>query len=140
MRPLAITLPRVRRFVPSGHGLVTLTFVSLLIGLELIGRLAVSDLHDALASLVLASAVALVAARHRRHPLPWVNWLAGRLGRLAGQLDRVRYDHGIDLRGTPRLPRRFPPVVWVVLALLVAWAGLATLAWVVYPEGWREFG
>ena len=103
MRLSTATLPNVRRFVPSGHGLVTLTFVTLLIGLELVGRLAGSDLHDGLAGLVLASAIALVAARHRRAPLPWVSWLGDRLGRLAGWLDRVRYDHGIDLRGSPLL-------------------------------------
>jgi hypothetical protein len=140
MRLLAATLPRFRRLVPSGHGLVTLTFVGLLIGLELIGRLAGSDLHDGLAGLVLASAVALVAARHRRYPLPWVNWLGGRLGRLAGRLDRVRYDHGIDLRGTPRLPRKLPPIVWGLLAALVGWAALAGLAWLLFPGGWREVG
>ncbi len=140
MRLLAATLPRVRRLVPSGHGLVTLTFVGLLIGLELLGRQAGSDVHDALAALALASAVALVAARHRRHPLPWVNWLGGRLGRLAERLDRVRYDHGIDLRGSPRLPRRLPPVVWWAVAALAAWAALAATAWLLFPGGWRELG
>ncbi len=140
MRLLTFALPRVRRFVPSGHGLVTLTFVTVLVFLEVVGRVAVSDLHDGLAAVVLASVVALVASRHRRHPLPWVSWLAGRLSRLAGRLEQVRYDHGIDLRGSPRLPRRLPPVVWWVLAGLAVWAALAALAWSAFPGGWREFG
>jgi hypothetical protein len=140
MRSFAAALPKVRQFVPSGHGLVTLTFAVLLVGLELIGRLAGSDLHDGLAGLVLAAAVALVAARHRRDPIPWVGWLRDRLTRLAGRLERARYDHGIDLRGTPRLPRKLPPVVWWVLAGLVGWAAAAALAWYAYPGGWRELG
>jgi hypothetical protein len=140
MRLSTATLPSVRRLVPSGHGLVTLTFVTLLIGLELVGRLAASDLHDGLAGLVLASAVALVAARHRRTPLPWVSWLGSQVGRLASWLDRVRYDHGIDLRGTPQLPRKLPPVVWWAVTALTVWAAVATAAWLTFPGGWREFG
>jgi hypothetical protein len=140
MRLSTAALPSIRQLVPTGHGLVTLTFVSLLIGLELVGRMAGSDLHDALAGLVLASAVALVAARHRRAPLPWVNWLAGQLTRLADRLDRVRYDHGIDLRGSPALPRKLPPVVWVAVAVLAGWTVAAATAWLVYPSGWRELG
>ncbi|OWK39727.1 hypothetical protein [Fimbriiglobus ruber] len=140
MRLLASALPRVRRLIPTGHGILTFTFVLLLVGLELVGRVAASDLHDGLAALVLASGVALVASRHRRHPIPWVSWLRSRLGWLSTKLESVRYDHGIDLRGSPPFPRKLPPVVWLALAALSAWASAAALLWVAYPAGWRELG
>lgn len=140
MRLLASALPEIRRLLPSGHGLVTITFACLLVGLELTGRLAASDLHDALAAVALASGVALLAARHRRQPIPWINWLNGRLVRLAGMLDRVRYEHGIDLRGDPRLPRKLPPAVWIILGVLFAWAAMASAAWLLFPNGWRDVG
>ena len=88
----ALILP-FRRVVPTGHGLVTLTFVALLLGLELVGRLATSDLHDGLAGLVLASAIALILARHRRAPLPWLSWLVVRLRRFGSRfIDWFRHD------------------------------------------------
>lgn len=137
---LTFTLPTAQRLVPTGQGMVTLTFAALIVVLELTGRVAVSDLHDGLAAMVLASGVALIVARHRRQPLPWVSWLTERAGRFAGHLDHVRYDHGIDLRGSPPLPRKLPPVVWWAVGVLVAWAGAAALAWAVFPGGWREVG
>ncbi len=140
MRLSTATLPDVRQLVPSSHGVVTLSFVGLLVGLEMVGRLAGSDLHDGLAGLALVTGVTLVVARHRRTPLPWVTWLGERLGRLSGWLDRVRYDHGIDFRGTPPLPRRLPPVVWWAVAVLAAWTALAAAAWLAFPSGWRELG
>ena len=54
MRLLLSTLPSARRLVPTGHGVVTVTFFGLLVGLEILGRAATSDLHDGLAALVLA--------------------------------------------------------------------------------------
>ena len=140
MRLLVATLWPVRRILPSGHGLITITFLALLVGLELAGRSATSDLHDGLAALVLISAVALVAVRHRRQPLPWVSWLGRRGLRIVGRLDRFRYDHGIDLRGAPPIPRRLPPIVWPVAVAAIAWAGLAAAAWLAFPGGWRDVG
>jgi len=138
MRLLVATLSPVRRFLPSGHGLITVTFVAIVIGLELVGRSATSDLHDGLAALVLVSAVALVTVRHRKQPLPWVSWLGRRGLWLLSRLDRFRYDHGIDLRGTPPIGRRLPPAVWPLALCVVLWALLATTAWMVFPGGWRE--
>src|SRR4051812_20399742 len=122
MRLLLSTIPSSRRLVPTGHGVVTVTFFALVGGLEVLGRSASSDLHDGLAALVLGSAVALPASRHRRTPLPWLSWLLAWVSRLGGRfVDRIRYDHGLDLRGTPRLPRRLPPATWGVVAALIAW-------------------
>ena len=140
MRLLAATLDPVRRYLPSGHGLITVTFVAILVGLELVGRSATSDLHDGLAAMVLVSAVALVAVRHRKQPLPWVTWLGHRGLWLFGRLDRYRYDHGIDLRGSPSIARRLPPAIWPFALCVVLWAVLAATAWTVFPGGWREVG
>lgn len=140
MRLLVATLSPFRRVLPSGHGLITITFLSLLIGLELAGRSATSDLHDGLAGMVLLSAVALVAVRHRKQPLPWVNWLGRRALWVVSRLDRYRYDHGIDLRGTPPVPRRLPPAVWPVVVALGVWAGVAATTWAFLPGGWRDVG
>ena len=52
----------------------------------------------------------------------------------------LRYDHGIDFAGTPPLPRRTPPVVWLVVSVLIAWSGMAALAWTIFPNGWRTIG
>lgn len=140
IRLLLSLVPSARRLVPSGHGVVTVTFFGLVAGLEFLGRSATSDLHDGLAALVLASAIALVATRHRRSPLPWVSWLGGKARFLLSRIERVKYDQGIDLRGTPRFPRRLPPVTWVVLAVLTTWAIIAGSVWYFFPIGWRELG
>ena len=81
-----------------------------------------------------------VTARHRRSPLAWVRRLANWFRRLGSRLAALRYDHGIDLRGTPPIPRRTPPAVWLVVAIFVAWALLAGGLWALFPTGWREVG
>ena len=136
MRLIALALPRVRRLIPSGQGLVTLLLVMIVVSLELVGRHAKSDWHDLLAVLLLSSCVALVVMRHKRQPLTWVIWLTSQFGRL----DRVRYEHGLDLRGSPRLPSRLPPMIWILLVGLTTWSLMATAAWWVFPDGWREIG
>ena len=140
MKLLVSPLPAVRRLVPTQAGWYTLGLVGLLVGLEVIGRTATSDLHDALAGLALVSAAAITAARHQRLPLPWVSWVARQGRGVVRRFERLKYDHGIDLRGTPPLPVRVPWWAWVVAAGLVAWAGLAAAGWYYFPNGWRAPG
>jgi hypothetical protein len=125
----------------TAGGWFTLALCGFLVGLEVIGRrYAANDLHDALAAFGLLAAVLAIAARHRREPLGWVRGLGNWGRRIVGSLATLRYDHGIDLRGTPPLPRRTPPAVWVIASILVLWGGLAAVAWSTFPTGWRALG
>ena len=139
MKLLTSVLPRGRRLLPSG-GWFTLALFGFIAGLEVIGRRTTSDIHDGLAGFLLVGVIALVSARHRRAPLGWVQFLGSWCRRLGSSIAGFRYDHGIDLRGTPPIPRRTPPVVWLVVSVLVVWSGLAAAAWAVFPNGWRAIG
>src|SRR5205809_364312 len=112
------------RVLPAG-GWFTLALVAFFVGLEVAGRYATSDLHDGLSAFVLVCAWLLVSMRHRREPLPWVVKLAAVGRKIVASVAWLRYDHGIDLRGVPPLPRRTPPVVFAVVALLFVWGVLA---------------
>lgn len=139
MKLLNSVLPRGGRLLTAG-GWFTLALCGYLVGLEVVGRYAGNDYHDALAGFGLLAAVLIIAARHRREPLGWVRGLGNWIRRLGSSLATLRYDHGIDLRGTPPLPRRTPPAVWVLLTVLVLWGGLAAGAWAAFPTGWRAIG
>lgn len=139
MKLLTSALPRGSRVLPAGCWF-TLLVVGALAGLEVIGRSTTSDLHDGLAVLLLMALGAAVVLRHRREPLGWVRTLTVWGRRAVASLSWLRYDHGIDLRGTPLVPRRTPRVVWAVALALVAWGVLAGLAWVAFPDGWRVIG
>jgi hypothetical protein len=139
MKLLTSVLPRGPVALPAGSAFTALV-VGCLAGLEVAGRYAASDVHDGLAGLALLAVGGAVAARHRKAPLPWV-LAAGRWARqAAGASARLRYDHGVDLRGDPPLPRRTPPAVGLVVLLLAAWAALAAAGWAVFPAGWRAVG
>jgi hypothetical protein len=139
MKLLTSVLPRGGRILPAGSWF-TLAVCGFLFGLEVAGRYAVNDFHDGLLGFALVATGLAVAARHRRSPLGWVRGL-GNWGRKLGEwLGALRYDHGIDLRGTPPVPRRTPPAVWLLAAALVAWGGLAAGAWAAFPTGWRTAG
>ncbi|MFO0851335.1 MAG: hypothetical protein U0871_22675 [Gemmataceae bacterium] len=138
MKLLAAVLPSVRRLVPTGHAPVTVVFAALLVGLELFGRAAAAtDWQDGLAAIALLGGIGLVAARHRRQPVPWVGWLARRAGQVAGAVDRAWFEIGQDFRGTPPLPARVPPAVWGLLAGSLTWGVLAAALWAAFPDGWR---
>ena len=139
MKLLTSVLPRGGRLFTPG-GLFTLAVCGFLLAMEVGGRYATTDLQDGLAGCVLLFAVGVVAARHKREPLGWVRGLGGWLHRLGSSLAGLRYDHGIDLRGSPPFPRRTPPAVWVVAGVLAAGAALATVAWAAFPTGWRMIG
>jgi hypothetical protein len=136
MKLLTSVFPRNGRVLPAGCWF-TLGVCVFVAALEVAGRKATSDVHDALAAFLLVAAGFAVVARHRREPLPWVTRLVGLGRRLSESASWLRYDHGIDLRGTPPLPRRTPPVVFLLVFLLFAWAGLAAAAWAAFPTGWR---
>ncbi|MBM3982745.1 MAG: hypothetical protein FJ304_21240 [Planctomycetes bacterium] len=136
MKLLTSVVRRNGRVRASGR-VFTLAFVAFVIGLEVIGRYATTDVHDGVAAFALLAVVVAVAMRHRREPLPWVTRLGALAKRVRGAVAWLRYDHGIDLRGTPPFPRRIPPVVFLVALALCAWAGTAAGLWAAFPEGWR---
>ena len=139
MKLLTSVFPRGSKIIPAG-GWFTLSVVAALVGLEFAGRYAASDLHDGLAAFALMAIGMSVAIRHHREPLAWVNGLGAWGRRVVATTSWLRYDHGIDLRGNPPLPRRTPRVVWLLALALVAWGGLVALAWEVFPTGWRTVG
>jgi hypothetical protein len=139
MKLLTSVLPRSGRILPAG-GWFTIAVCGFLVGLEIAGRYATTDFHDGLAGFALLLAILAVLARHRREPLGWVRGL-GHWGRcLRDSLSGLRYDHGIDLRGSPPLPRRTPPAVWILAITLAVWSGVAIGAWAAFPTGWRQIG
>lgn len=139
MKLLSSVFPQLGRVLPAG-GLFALALCAFVVGLEVAGRRAATDVHDGLAAAALVAAGGAVALRHRREPLAWVLKLAQLGRRAAAGAAWLRYDHGIDLRGTPPLPRRTPAAVAVAGAVLVLWAGAAGAAWVALPDGWRAVG
>ncbi len=140
MKLLNSVLPRGSRLLTDG-GWFTLAVCGFIVGLEVVGRYAATtDFHDGLAAFALLFAIGAIAARHRRSPLGWVRGLGNWGRRIGASLASLRYDHGIDLRGTPPVARRTPPAVWVIALLLIGWAGLAAAAWAAFPAGWRIIG
>src|SRR6478609_1418878 len=136
MKALAKRLTLTGHLLPA-RGLFTFVFVVGLVGLELLSPYTHNDIHDLLASMALVVMGMSVLVRHRQSPLPWLrkllNWGQAALSLLSG----LRYEHGVDLRGTPPLPRRTPRAVWALALALVGWGVLAGLAWAVFPDGWR---
>jgi hypothetical protein len=110
--------------------------LSLLVALEIVGRLqATSDVHDLLAASVLVLLGLLVALRHHQEPLGWLSSLIG-LGRPASKhVGKFTFQIGIDLRGSPPLPRGYPPSVVGLLVLCLAW-----LLTILIVPGWFPLG
>ena len=139
MKLLSSVLPRGTRILPAG-GWFTLLVVGSLVGLEIVGRFTTSDVHDGLAAVTLLGVLATVAMRHRRDPLPWVSRITGWGKRVVATAVWLRYKHGLDLRGTPPLPRRTTRIVWGLAGALIVWGELASLTWLLFPDGWRTVG
>ncbi len=138
MKLLAPTSPSFLRLIPSANFCFTAVLLAGLVGLELAGRSAGSDAFDALAGLALVAAGIATASWHRSRNLPWVAWFARKIARWVDRIDRRKYDHGVDLRGSPPYPRKLPRGVWGIVAFLVGWAGLVGAGWYFFPGGWRE--
>ena len=123
MKLLRSFLPLGTRILPAGS-LFTLLVVGSLVGLEVVGRFTTSDVHDGLAAIALLGIGSAVAMRHRREPLAWVSRLTVWARRVYASAAWIRYEHGVDLRGTPPLPRRTPRIVLGLAIVLFAWGGL----------------
>jgi hypothetical protein len=139
MKLLTTVLPQRMRALPAGWWF-TLVVVSFLVGLEVLGRYAASDVHDGLAAFALVGMLVSIAVRHRREPIAWVSRLVGWTRRKVLAASWLRYDHGLDLRGEPPLPRRTPPIVAAIAVGLIVWGALAATSWYFLPDGWRIVG
>jgi hypothetical protein len=131
---------RAQRLIPSAERGTAIAVVGLLVGLEIVGRNATSDWHDLLGGVALLLGVMFVVAWHRSDPVPWVSKLLRFGRRQANRFDQLKYDVGIDFRGTPPIPQHVPRAVWWVVLGFVVCNGLALAAWHAFPEGWRELG
>jgi hypothetical protein len=111
-----------------------------LIGLEWTGRTAKTDVQDIVYALFLLGLCGVVAVWHRRRPLVWVDWAMARGSRLFRWTKALRYDHGIDFRGSPAFPNRIPLSAWFLGFGLIFWAAVGVLVWEWVPGGWRAVG
>lgn len=140
MKTLTSTVLQIRQWA-SQSSWFSVTVLTSVIALEVIGRQSASDLHDLLAAGVLIMLAILVGVRHQHAPIGWVTALGG-AGRAAGRWlgRRAALDLGRDLRGAPPYPVRTP---WQLPALLAAFALLSAvplLAWWLLPGGPRDLG
>ena len=137
MKLLSHTLPQVRQFLRQPR-VFTSVVMGTLIGLEIFGRSIASDVYDTISATGLMMLMALVVLHHREQPLGWVNWLERTSRRVFDWFDRFRIEVGIDLRGTPPIPRRTPTSVWWTLGWFAIWGGMAFALWYFFPQGWRD--
>ena len=124
----------------SGQVLFSMGVLSGVLALEVLGRAFTSDVQDGLGALALITLGGAVAFWHRRRPLDWVNWLVNRANRTGIRLAKLKYEHGIDFRGTPPLPQRLPSFAWWLTLGLLSWGAIAVGVWYWLPGGWRDIG
>jgi hypothetical protein len=120
MELLTRTFRTVRRLL-TPNGWFTFCIVVSLFALEVIGRYTSSDLHDALIACALGGLIAFVCHRHRATPLPWASRVARTGASLYQTAKSLTFELGIDMRGTPRIKRGYPPGVLILGAALIAW-------------------
>lgn len=114
-------------------------WLAVLVGLEVAGGGATSDVQDAVGVVVLLGMVLVTARFHLRAPLRSVSWLLSGVREIGGALRRLWLEFGVDLREDPPVPARLPrgPV-----ALIAVLAGVVIVLGVFgshLPAGLREF-
>jgi len=141
MKLLPSTLPAIRELFHNS-GWFTFGVVLALVGLEVFGRnKSDSDLTDGPAACGLLVLLIAVAWRHRQSPLVWVDSLWSMTKRVGSTIEGFfKLELGLDLRGTPPIPRRMPRAFFGIFAALFTWNLLALLAWSTFIEGWRSIG
>src|SRR5258708_25936511 len=139
MELLTRTYRTVRRLL-TPNGWFTFGVVLLLFALEVIGRFTQTDLHDALVACLLGLLIAWVCYRHRNSPLPWAERLARTGTRLYQNAKTLTFDLGIDMRGTPRIKRGYPPGVLMLGAVLLAWFAALAAVGGDFPQMLRTLG
>lgn len=128
---------RLRHILLHGRWFTT-TVLICLAGLEMFGRHAGSDLHDAIGGAVLVGILTCIGIRHRHQPILWVKklgyfvWYCSTLG------ERFKFDIGPDLRGEPYIRKGIPLITYALVAFFAVWISLALVAWSIWPDGFRS--
>lgn len=147
MNLLMRTMVGLRRLATPDVGFAAFVIGSVL-GIEILGRHSVSDLHDLGAIMLLGLLLVLTTARHRRSPMSLVSSLHRPLDWLISVTKGWTFQMGLDMRGEPRVKRGVPPIIYraalllsiavVILAGLARWlplsvrVGMMTVSYVVY--------
>src|SRR5262249_45638538 len=143
MELLTRPLKSVRRLF-SPNGWFSVSVLVFLVALEALGRIVIvqgTDLWDLLLGCTpLVMLGAFIVYRHRSSPLSGASRFAGLGRRLYDWLWSWTFELGIDMRGTPRIKRGFPPAVVALTSLLVAWFVALGVVGDGVPQVAREFG
>jgi hypothetical protein len=121
--------------------LFTSGVLAVLVAIEVVGRRgSESDVHDAVSLTVLALMAVLIVSRHRQAPLGWVAGAVGLVVRAWTYLRLRALDIGVDLRGTPPLPRAVPRRIVCWMVILVCLTATLLLFHAALPHGFRTVG
>lgn len=118
----------------------TAAMLALVVTLEIAGRQVTTDLHDALSALLLGFAGMLAFTRQRDRAPGWVGSVVALVERARAWIRRFGFEIGIDLRGTPPLPRKYPPAILALISLLTAWAVVLAFFAEGFPHNLRFVG
>jgi hypothetical protein len=136
MRLLTRTIRDLRRFLGPGI-LFSCGVLLVLAALEAVGRSMATDVHDLAAASMLGLLALVVGVRHRQAKLGWVSSLGGLAQSALDWLRGLKFEIGIDLRGTPPLPFGMPRAIRTAAVVLSVWAVLALALVAVAPQGLR---
>jgi hypothetical protein len=137
MNFLARTLLTVRWTTALNIG-ITVLVLAVIAALEILGRTMQNDLQDAVYLLVLMSLGLGIIGWHRRRPLKWVTFVLGSFLLLWVTLRNRSYEHGLDFRGTPAYPQRWPAPFFFFVGFCLLFSGLAVLATYTDFQTWRQ--
>src|SRR6266404_6663317 len=139
MELLTRTFATFRRIL-SPNGWITLDLLVALLALEAVGRQTTSDLHDAVAVSFLTLLGAYAYYRHRASPFPWASRLARTGNSIYTWAWSWTFDLGIDMRGSPRVKRGYPPAILILGALLIVWLAILLALGGELPQAFRATG
>ncbi len=117
--------------------LFTAGVLGIVVGIEALGRISDTDLHDLLAAVTLVMLGIGIGLRHRRRRLGWVRALGRAAARFGSAARAWTFEIGLDLRGEPRVRRGSPPIILALAGVLAAWAIAATIFAGYLPHGLR---
>ncbi|QVL34459.1 hypothetical protein KIH39_11285 [Telmatocola sphagniphila] len=137
MKFLTQVLPQVRRAVWSSSWFAPLVCCAFF-GLEIFGRFTKSDVHDVVGLCFLMLLSILILERHRMNPIQWVSAGSRAIERIFSITNSVKFEIGIDFRGSPPIPRGTPKILYVLPVCLALSTLLGFGAWTLFPNGWRQ--